>query len=317
MLRGIDISHWQGSVDYASIKSQPDIDFVILKAGGSDSGFYEDSMFREYLNGFQSVGLPILGAYYFVGPGFISTEDGLADAYRFADMLDGTGLTYAILDLESTSSETREGTTDASIAFMDVLIQRGYKPIIYASDISGFAEKLNIDRLADYPKWVARYGSEPQYVSDYVLWQYSSDGMVPGISGSVDMDYLYDDSYINIESSSEYPSGEPFDDGVMPAEAARGIVAGLYERLLRRTYDGENPGLEEALRYGQMSRLDAFNDIYSSEEYQKKQLIIGCYNFMRGCDPSNEELDAWFHQDEDTIRNGIIYSDECNNTYSY
>ena len=102
-IKGIDVSHWQGDIDYEAVKNSGKVDFVIIKAGGSDSGFYEDSKFREYLDGFNSVDIPILGAYYFVGSGFVSTGDGIADADRFCDMLDGTGIPYAILDLESTS----------------------------------------------------------------------------------------------------------------------------------------------------------------------------------------------------------------------
>ena len=50
-LHGIDVSHWQGNIDYEAVKNSGKVDFVIIKAGGSDDGFYEDSKFREYLDG--------------------------------------------------------------------------------------------------------------------------------------------------------------------------------------------------------------------------------------------------------------------------
>ena len=63
------------------------------------------------------------------------------------------------------------------------------------------------------------------------------------------------------------------------------------------------------------TRLEAFEAIRSSEEHQKKALIADCYLVMRGSLPSDEEVDFWFHQTEDEIKQGILYSDEFNNRY--
>ena len=65
----------------------------------------------------------------------------------------------------------------------------GYYVGIYASDISGFKDRLNINQLNAFDKWVARYGSEPKYVKNYGIWQYSSSGVVDGIKGRVDVNY--------------------------------------------------------------------------------------------------------------------------------
>lgn len=310
MLRGIDISHWQGDIDYQAVKNSGEVDFVILKAGGSDSGFYEDSKFREYLEGFQNVGIPILGAYYFVGSGCTSYDDGVADGNRLCDMLDGTGLRYAILDLESTSPSDRDGATQASIGFMNTCINRGYETMIYASDVSGFQDRLNIDELGNYKKWVARYGTQPRYVSDYVMWQYTSTEEVDGINGNVDKNYLYVESLLNGISADNNAFT------VWSRETAMGVVNGLYDGVLRRNYGyGENEGLVEGLM-GDMTRIQALMNLRESDEYKKKQLIIDCYRFMRGSDPSNDELNAWFYESEEDIKNGILYSEEFNNRYN-
>lgn len=310
MLRGIDISHWQGDIDYQAVKNSGEVDFVILKAGGSDSGFYEDSKFREYLEGFQNVGIPIWGAYYFVGSGCTSYDDGVADGNRLCDMLDGTGLRYAILDLESTRPSDRDGATQASIGFMETCIARGYETMIYASDVSGFQDRLNIDELGNYKKWVARYGSQPRYVSDYAMWQYTSTEEVDGINGNVDKDYLYDESLLDGISADNNSST------VWSRETAVNVVTGLYNGVLRRGFNyGENDGLVEGLM-GDMTRIEALMNLRESDEYKKKQLIIDCYRFMRGSDPSNDELNAWFYESEEDIKNGILYSEEFNNRYN-
>ena len=293
-LHGIDVSHWQGNIDYEVVKNSGKVDFVIIKAGGSDDGFYEDSRFREYLDGFKTVDIPVLGAYYFVGSGFVSTGDGIADADRFCDMLDGTGIPYAILDLESTSPDDKDGVTDASIAFMDRCVERGYNTMIYASDISGFQNRLYLDRLDGYKKWVARYGSEPQYVSDYAMWQYSSTENIEGISdNTVDCNYLYDEEIIaNIMGSTSSDDGRTW-----TREQAERVVQGLYSNLLFRDYsNGENEALVHGLEYD-MSRWQAFLEIYNSDECQKKLKIVAMYLVMRGQLPSREEVDNWFNTD--------------------
>ena len=308
-LHGIDVSHWQGNIDYEAVKNSGKVDFVIIKAGGSDDGFYEDCKFREYLDGFNNAGVPVLGAYYFVGSGCVSTEDGIADADRFCDMLDGTGIPYAILDLESTSPDDKDGVTDASIAFMDRCIERGYKTMIYASDISGFQNRLELDRLYEYKKWVARYGSEPQYVSDYAIWQYSSTENIEGIpDNTVDCNYLYDEEIItNIIGSTSSDDGRTW-----TREQAERVVQGLYSNLLFRDYsNGENEALVHGLEYD-MSRWQAFLEIYNSDECQKKLKIAAMYLVMRGQLPSREEVDNWFNTDN---IHEILYSDEFNNNY--
>lgn len=320
---GIDVSHHQGCIDFEAVKNSGKVDFAILKAGGSDDGFYEDSKFREYLDGFRNVGIPVLGAYYFVGSGCVSTKDGIADADRLCDILDGTGITYAILDLESTAPPAREGATDASIGFMDRCIERGYNTMIYASDISGFKNRVDIDRLEGYKKWVARYGSEPQYVSNYVIWQYSSTENIDGISdNTVDCNYLYDEDIMTEFGIVANDNNITTDDdtatsGVWSYETSERVVSGMYEGLLLRGYSsGENDSLVNTLAT-EWTRVQTFDDLRNSDEYKKKHLIIDCYMVMRGSAPSDEELNDWMQvESEEDIKNGILYSDEFNNRYN-
>ena len=63
--RGIDVSKWQGKIDWNAVKLAG-IEFAIIKAGGSDAGFYTDSFYQTNYNGAKEAGIPI-GAYYIVG----------------------------------------------------------------------------------------------------------------------------------------------------------------------------------------------------------------------------------------------------------
>ena len=190
MAKGIDVSHWQGVIDWLSVK-ESGIEFAILKAGGSDDGFYTDSTFEQNYKEAKAVGLPV-GAYYFVGRLCTSRADGIADAKRFLEIIKGKSFEYPVyIDLESTNPAAKAGATEACIGFCETMEAEGYYCGIYASDVSGFAERLDITKLQKFDKWVARYGSKPQYVKTYGMWQYSSTGTVSGISSGVDMDESY------------------------------------------------------------------------------------------------------------------------------
>ena len=187
MIKGIDISHWNGAIDFDKVKAS-DIEFVLIKAGGSDKGFYTDPMFITNYNKAKAAGL-FVGAYYFAGKNFRGVEAGMADAQRFIKILDGLKFEYPVyVDIEAQENRYKEQITDAAIAFCNMLESAGYFVGIYASDIAGFKNKLNHDRIKSYAHWVARYGEEPEICKNYGIWQYSSKGRVPGIIGSVDLD---------------------------------------------------------------------------------------------------------------------------------
>ena len=92
------------------------------------------------------------------------------------------------MDIEAQENRYKDLITDAAVAFCEEMEKAGYFVGIYASDISGFKDKLHHERIASYAHWVARYGNEPKVCKEYGIWQYSSKGSVNGICGSVDMD---------------------------------------------------------------------------------------------------------------------------------
>lgn len=186
-IKGIDISHWNGCIDFEKVKASG-IDFVIIKAGGSDKGFYTDSKFIENHKKAEAAGLHI-GAYYFAGKYFRGIEAGVTDAKKFIEILKGLKFDYPVfLDIEAQENKYKDQITDAAVAFCEEMEKAGYFVGIYASDISGFKYKLNHDRIKDYAHWVARYGNEPELCTDHGIYQYLSKGRVSGINGSVDLD---------------------------------------------------------------------------------------------------------------------------------
>lgn len=191
-LKGIDVSKWQRDIDFNKVKKSG-IDFVIIKAGGSDAGIYKDKYFEENYKKAKAAGLNV-GAFYFVGKKFLTAADGIADAERFIKLIEGKQFEYPVyVDIETGSFHVRKQFTDAAIAFCERMEEAGYFCGIYASDISGFHDMLEDNRLKSYTHWVARYGSKPTHVSQFDIWQYSSKGAVDGILKYVDLDYCYVD----------------------------------------------------------------------------------------------------------------------------
>lgn len=191
-IKGIDVSAWQGNIDWNKVKTSG-IKFAILKAGGSDCGFYTDKKFLQNVQGAQNAGVDI-GAYYFVGRNCKSALAGLQDAMRFEQIIKGILFTYPVyIDFEAPNRSNKQGNTEAVNTFCQYMQNLGYYAGIYASDISGFKERLNFTDTKHFDKWVARYGSKPTYAKPYGIWQYSSKGKVPGIKGRCDMDISYND----------------------------------------------------------------------------------------------------------------------------
>ena len=203
-INGIDISHWNTVKDFNLVK-QSGVEFAIIKAGGSDAGFYTDRCFDNYHRLAQLAGIKV-GAYYFAGSNFYGSEAGIKDAERFCRILGNRKLEYPVfidIEMTSTASNRRPQTTDAAIAFCRYMEEHGYFTGIYSSDISGWKERLEMERLEPFCKWVARYGKKPQYVKSYGIWQKSSKGQVPGIVGNVDLDVSYID-YAKVITSKHF-----------------------------------------------------------------------------------------------------------------
>ena len=85
MKNGIDVSRWQGDIDWTKVR-EAGIEFAIIKAGGSDDGFYTDSKFEKNYKGAKEAGISV-GAYYIVGSKCVSRIDGVSDANRFINSL--------------------------------------------------------------------------------------------------------------------------------------------------------------------------------------------------------------------------------------
>lgn len=189
MLKGIDVSVWQGSIDWSKVKNE--VDFAILRAGYGRDVSQKDDRFEEYYAGCKANGIPI-GAYWF---SYATTaEDAVREAKACIECLKGKQFEYPILfDVEH---ETQCSTAVASAiipAFCNTLTEAGYYVGIYTyySFINNYIPK---SIWKDYDIAIAHYASSTPF-EPKAFWQYTEKGKVNGISGSVDLDYCYIDNY--------------------------------------------------------------------------------------------------------------------------
>lgn len=202
MKKGIDISKYQAGINLSNIKNAG-YDFVIIRAGytgwGDGESKAKDPSFEGFYSQAKSTGLGV-GAYYFTIAA--SYQEGVEEAeWLYNNCLRGKQFDYPIyIDVEDDTGGKqylrkagKNATTQGIKGFCETMEKLGYYVGIYASDISGFKDMMNINELTDYDKWVARYGSKPSYVTEYGMWQKTSSGKVNGYSGSLDLNEAYKD----------------------------------------------------------------------------------------------------------------------------
>ena len=193
MKKGIDVSRWQGTIDWAKVK-KAGIDFAILRCGyGGDDEDQDDTCFVKNANACEKVKMPY-GVYLY---SYAKTvKDAKSEAAHVLRLVKGRKLEYPIYyDLEdaNTTGKCSNGRIlEIAKAFVTTLEKEGYYVGIYAN------KYWNVNYLTDKwydtkPRWVAQYNTECTYKGEYGMWQYTSTGKVNGINGNVDMNYVYVD----------------------------------------------------------------------------------------------------------------------------
>ena len=192
---GIDVSKYQGKITWSSAASS--ISFAIVRCGYRgmyDGALHEDPYFYTNMSGAKSAGVAT-GIYIY------STALTEAEAVEEASMAvsmaqKAGGCSYPIyIDMEDSTRGVKSlsnAQRDAIItAFCTTVQSAGYKAGVYASKtwMSGLIDVGSIPSSCYI--WVAQYNTSCTYSGKYSMWQYSSKGSVPGISGSVDMNKSY------------------------------------------------------------------------------------------------------------------------------
>lgn len=197
LIRGIDVSEFQGEVDWAAVRASG-IEFVVLRCGwrGYSGGtLNEDTRFRENVEGAKAAGLQV-GAYFFSQA--TSLVEAAEEAVFTANLLRGYDLDLPVFfDWETIGTEPArtDGTdahtvTEAALEFCRLIESEGCAAGVY-SYIPDVYTMYELDSLAGVTLWMGDPGTQPEFWYDHAIWQYSFSGSVPGIEGNVDMDVMY------------------------------------------------------------------------------------------------------------------------------
>jgi lysozyme len=188
-IHGIDVSRWQGDVDWQKVRSAG-VSFAYIKA--TEGGDFADPKFRDYWAGAKRAGVA-RGAYHY----FYFCRPAVQQARWFIENVprDSAALPH-VLDMEwtphsPTCTKRPDGATVRREAkqFLDMLeAHYGRRPILYAT--VDFYQQTGIGRLQGTEFWLRSVAGHPAQVypgAGWLFWQYSGTGRVPGIAADVDL----------------------------------------------------------------------------------------------------------------------------------
>lgn len=188
-IHGIDISRWQGEIDWPQAR-RSGVTFAFIKA--TEGGDVADPKFKSYWQGARSAGVR-RGAYHY----FYFCRPAAEQARWFIKHVprDASALPH-VLDMEwNPRSPTCRIKPDGAkvraeaIRFVDIIeAHYGRRPVIYTT--VDFYRETGIGKLGNQEFWLRSVAGHPSQVypgADWTFWQYSGTGLVPGIDGQVDL----------------------------------------------------------------------------------------------------------------------------------
>lgn len=190
-LKGIDVSHWQGTVNWTSVKAAG-YTFAFCKA--TEGATFTDSRFATNWPAMKAAGL-IRGAYHFARPNSSAT----VQADSFVKTVKPTrGDLQLVVDLEADDGQNAATIWAWTQAFVKRVKERTGRPCIIYTGFYFWRDKMgNPSSNLNCPLWIPSYSVTdpanlliPTAWSTWSFWQHSETGSVPGISGNVDLNYF-------------------------------------------------------------------------------------------------------------------------------
>lgn len=195
---GIDVSKWQGKIDWKKVKNAG-ISFAFIRVAARGTAAAGGRITDEYaeanMKGCEENNIPY-GVYVFSQA--LTQKEAKEEAAWVLEMIEGYHPTLPIVfdyeyaeDGRLTTGLSRTKKTNNCLAFCSKIRDAGYQPMLYANK-SFLTNSINADAISQtYPVWLAHYSNQTDYTGDYDYWQYTSSGSVDGISGRVDMNVRY------------------------------------------------------------------------------------------------------------------------------
>lgn len=206
MLKGIDVSHHQGAIDWGKVKA----DFAIIRAGYGKYAYQEDPEFADNVKGAYDAGIPV-GVYWYSYAGDVESAKQEAEVCLQVIEPYRDKITLPVFfdqeyepAIKAASFSTR---TRCCTAFIAAVEAAGYRAGLYASK-DWLDNRIDAKAIPESAViWVAQYASRCTYTGRHTIWQYTSDGSVDGIKGRVDLNQASDDLITSTADGWNYISG--------------------------------------------------------------------------------------------------------------
>lgn len=196
---GIDVSKYQGEIDWSKVKNSG-VKFAMVRAayrGYTVGNISEDVQFLNNIKGAYNNGIKV-GLYFYSSA--INEQEAIEEANYVLNLIKKYGVekyvTYPIVidveDFEGTRNYhlSVQERTNIVKAFCNTIKNAGYKPMVYS--YTYFLEnKLDMNQLTSYDTWIADYYGNTWYNRPFTIWQYTDKGTIDGITGNVDLNYGY------------------------------------------------------------------------------------------------------------------------------
>ena len=275
---GIDVSSWQGNIDFSKVKNSG-ISIVYMKVS---EGFYSvDNFFEQNYREAKAYGLKV-GFYHYVTARTV--EDAIKQAKFFVSNISGKVPDCKLaMDFESFGNLSREEINQIGLAFIETVEDLSKKSaIVYSNAYT--ATNIFDSRLSKYPLWVAQYEvSRPTVNANWSYWdgwQYTDEGEVPGISTYVDRDKFTPNIFL--DDSTNIPTMPPDNTPSIPNETGFKTITIVYGDTLS----------ELAIKYNTtVSRLVELNNIKNPNLiYAGNTLIVPISSGSNGNNNSNNNI---------------------------
>lgn len=193
--KGIDISSWQGDINFEKV-SQSGIDFVMIRCAFRSIESDEiklDNKFIYNITEAKKYNIPV-GIYFYSTA--INKKEALEEASYVINLIDDYEIEMPIAyDFEIFNQHRAQGIymnqiNENAIAFMDYVEKHGYQSMLY-TNLYAMEHYWNYDNFDHRKIWFAQYINDLDYGKDYFMWQYSSTGRIDGIAGNVDLNESY------------------------------------------------------------------------------------------------------------------------------
>lgn len=279
----VDVSTFQGRINWEEAKKH--IDGVILRCGyGDNISSQDDEQWERNVRECERLGIPYGVYIYSYATSMAQIE---SEAQHVLRLIAGRKLSYPVyLDLEESGTEA--GAIERANRFGDIIEAAGYWCGIYAN-LSWWRNHLV--GLERFTKWVAQYNSTCDYNGKCDMWQYSSQGSVPGIgNGNVDMNICWRDFPAEIFGNVPVSPNPKPEKSI--EEIAKEVLEGIWgngedrrKRLAAAGYDydavqnrvnellGNNKKPIEAIVQ------EVLNGVWGNGEERRNRLISAGYNY--------------------------------------